>query len=215
MIQSYVTDFRIRLENAVNVFEAAKGARGQRLLVNGGPPSGADGPELAGVPMRTITVDPVEETIPNGDRNSQLGTRTKSLSTVNQRNLSSHKWLNCMDKFADEFQNVQVPNTDQEALRKEITVALIDDGVNIDIPTIAGKVIGGATFDRGYPDENGPSPYFVSSAGHGTVMADMICRICPMAKLCVFKLETHLSGDILAEGQGHNQIVAKSAAQVC
>ncbi len=93
---------------------------------------------------------------------------------------------------------------------------MIDDGVNLDIPTVAGKVIGGSTFDRGDPDENGPSPYFISSSGHGTVMADMICRVCPMtAKLYVFKLETYLNQDPLGQSQTHNQIVAQSAALVC
>lgn len=166
-------------------------------------------------PLRIISVEIIEENTPVNGHNNAHDARAKPLSTTNQRNLSAHKWLNCMDKFADEIQNVQVPPSTQKELQKEITVALIDDGVNIDIPTVAGKVIGGATFDRGEPDENGPSPYFVSSGGHGTVMADMICRVCPTMKLYVFKLETHLVQDPIAEGQTHNQIVAQSAAQVC
>ncbi|KAH6850143.1 hypothetical protein B0I37DRAFT_106438 [Chaetomium sp. MPI-CAGE-AT-0009] len=43
-------------------------------------------------------------------------------------------------------------------------------------------------------------------------MADMICRVCPTAKLYVFKLETHPTQDPVVEGQTHDQIVAKSAA---
>jgi hypothetical protein len=165
--------------------------------------------------MRTITVEAMEENVPRGNQNNASGARAKPLSTTNQRNLSSHKWLICMDEFADEIQNVHFSPPKQKDLQKEITVALIDDGVNLDTPTVAGKVIGGETFDRGDPDENGPSPYFISSSGHGTVMADMICRVCPTAKLYVFKLETYLNQDPLAESQTHNQIVARSAALVC
>ncbi|KAK0744673.1 Alpha/Beta hydrolase protein [Apiosordaria backusii] len=44
-------------------------------------------------------------------------------------------------------------------------------------------------------------------------MVDMICRVCPTAKLYLFKLETHLSQGPLADGQTHNQIVARSATQ--
>jgi hypothetical protein len=157
-------------------------------------------------PFRTIKVETIEENTRRSDQSTAPGARAKPLSTTNQRNLSAHKWLNCMDAFADEIQNVAVPSTQEADLKKEITVALIDDGVNIDIPTIAGKVMGGATFDRGEPDENGPSPYFHSDTGHGTVMADTICRVCPTAKLYFFKLETHPTQDPVVEGQTHKSL---------
>ncbi|KAK4642831.1 hypothetical protein QC761_401030 [Podospora bellae-mahoneyi] len=220
-IQSYVEDFKRRLRKAVRNYELEKqgitaAARPQndkavpvpgiRRTVTG------DRPAMDG-PVRTITVETIEENFSRGDSGSASGTRAKPMRVANQRNLSAHKWLNCMDAFADGIQGVEVPPTQQKLLLKDITVALIDDGVNIDTSSIGGKVIGGATFDRGEPDENGPSPYFISASGHGTVMADMICRVCPTAKLYVFKLETHPSPDSLVDGQTHNQIVARSATQ--
>ncbi|KAK0662083.1 putative peptidase [Cercophora samala] len=219
-IQSYVEDFKRRLRKAVRNYELEKqGITSARPQNDKGVPvpgirRTVTGDRLAmDGPVRTITVEAIEENMSREDNGSSSGTRAKPMRAANQRNLSAHKWLNCMDAFADEIQNVPVPPTQHKLLKKDITVALIDDGVNIDTPTIAGKVIGGATFDRGEPDENGPSPYFISASGHGTVMADMICRVCPTAKLYVFKLETHLSQDPLADGQTHNQIVARSATQ--
>lgn len=216
VIRSYIEDFRARLAEAVKNFKVAKksGSTGQITEVVVPTNTGED-LHYTEASVRTIIVEAIEENIPSGDQNNALGGRAKPLSTTNQRNLSSHKWLNCMDKFADEIQNIQVVPKKDSKLQKEITVALIDDGVNLDIPTVAGKVIGGATLDRGDPDENGPSPYFISSRGHGTVIADMICRVCPTAKLYVFKLETHISQDPIAESPTHNQIVAQSATLVC
>jgi hypothetical protein len=215
VIQSYIEGFRVRLAKAVRNFEVTKRGGSTSQITKVARTNTGEDLHHTETTMRTITVEAIEEDIPRGDQNNASHARTKPLNTTNQRNLSSHKWLICMDNFADEIQNVQVLPTKQKELQKEITVALIDDGVNIDIPTVAGKVTGGGTFDRGDPDENGPSPYFISSSGHGTVMADMICRVCPTAKLYVFKLETHLSQDPIAESQAHNQIVAESAALVC
>ncbi|KAI1747317.1 hypothetical protein F4782DRAFT_444103 [Xylaria castorea] len=211
-IQSYIADFRRRLGRAVRNFELAKKDS------NMGPPTrrlerintGDDKNEFTG--LRTIMIETIQENSAGKDDGAVPSIRGKAMSLTNQRNLSAHRWLNCMDTFADEIQNVGTPSTKHGELRRDITVALIDDGVNVDTPTVAGKVIGGATFDHWDPDENGPSPYFVSASGHGTVMADMICRVCPTAKLYVFKLETHSSQNSMTGSQTHNQIVTKSAA---
>ncbi|KAI0099322.1 hypothetical protein GGR51DRAFT_396279 [Nemania sp. FL0031] len=216
VIESYIKDFKTRLAKAVRNFELAKAGSSMRSLTQElqRTKTGDEGfINAEATPLRTILVESIEENTPmNHNGAAPGGVRVKPLSTTNQRNLSAHRWLNCMDTFADEIQNVEVPPTQHDKLKKDITVALIDDGVNISVPTVAGKVVGGATFDRGGPDENGPSPYFLSASGHGTVMADMICRVCPTAKLYVFKLETHATQDLITEGQAHNQIVTKSAA---
>ncbi|KAI0549771.1 hypothetical protein F4679DRAFT_595566 [Xylaria curta] len=208
-IQLYIAEFRRRLGRAVRNFELAKkdgnvGPHIRRLeRIN----TGDDKNEFTG--LRTIMIEEIQENNPRKDDGASRG---KPLRLINQRNLSAHRWLNCMDTFADEIQNVKTPLTKHDELRRDITVALVDDGVNVDMPTIAGKVIGGATFDHWDPYENGPSPYFVSTSGHGTVMADMICRVCPTAKLSVYKLETHSSESSMNGSQTHNQIVTKSAA---
>lgn len=164
---------------------------------------------------RKILVYGGEENVPNSEQLVQSGGSTKTLANTNERNLQSNRWLDCMDKFADKIQNVQVPSTDNEILKNDIKVALIDDGVDLYVESLRGKIRGGESFDRGYPNENGPSPYYTSSKGHGTVMADMICRVCPMAKLYVYKLETHSSINPATQTQSNDQISAESAALVC
>ncbi len=165
------------------------------------------------IPKRKILVYRGEENAPNSEQLVQSGP-TKASSGTNERNLQSNRWLDCMDKFADEIQNVKVPSTDNVVLKNDIKVALIDDGADPYVESLRGKIKGGESFDRGYPHENGPSPYYTSSKGHGTVMADMICRVCPMAKLYVYKLETHSSINPATQTQTNDQISAESAALV-
>ncbi len=78
---------------------------------------------------RKILVYGGEENVPNSEQLVQSGGSTKTLGNTNERNLQSNRWLDCMDKFADKIQNVQVPSTDNEILKNDIKVALIDDGV--------------------------------------------------------------------------------------
>lgn len=134
----------------------------------------------------------------------------------NERNLQSNRWLECMDKFADEIQNIKLPSDiDSAELRRDIKVALIDDGVDPEVESLRGKIKGGESFDRGSTYENGPSPYYSSSKGNGTVMAEMICRVCPMAKLYIYKLETYSSINSPTLFQTAGQISAESATLVC
>lgn len=128
---------------------------------------------------------------------------------LRKRRIQPNRWLDCIDRFADELQNVKVPATDTLVLKENIKVAVIDDGVDIHIESLQGKVIGGESFDRTYLDGNGTSPYYISGGGHGTMMADMICRVCPTARLYVCKLEMHPDPD-----GGGRQISAESAALV-
>ena len=48
----------------------------------------------------------------------------------------------------------------------------------------------------------------MTSGGHGTVMASLICRVFPKAQLYVVKLDEHISENM------KRQITAKSAAKV-
>lgn len=162
---------------------------------------------------RKILVYRGEENVPDSEHLVQSGA-TKAPNNTNERNLQSNRWLDCMDKFADEIQNIKIPPIDNAILKNDIKVALIDDGVDPYVESLRGKIRGGESFDRGFPHENGPSPYYVSTRGHGTVMADMICRVCPMARLYVYKLETHSTINTGTHSQAYEQISASSAALV-
>ena len=126
-----------------------------------------------------------------------------------EASLYPHKWLETMDQFADQIQNVHQPVSKHDALNEPVKVALIDDGVDIYHPSLRRKIYSGTTFDNGYPNGDRPIPFYVTSTGHGTVMANMICRVYPMAKLYVFKLETRPGSDSTV-----TQITARSAADV-
>ncbi|UKZ48603.1 hypothetical protein TrVGV298_002829 [Trichoderma virens] len=118
-------------------------------------------------------------------------------------NLQSHRWLKAMNSFAELIHGMEDIDTNESHLKDPITVAVIDDGVNNCHPALRGKIHSEFSFHQ---RENMPIPYYVTSTGHGTVMATMICRVCPKAKLQIFKLDTYTSND------GTTQITAESAA---
>ena len=115
-----------------------------------------------------------------------------------------HKWLTCMDEFADFIQNVESPLP----LREEVTIALIDDGVDINDQSLHAKIIGGRSFCQRDEFQNLSKPYYITSGGHGTVMASLICRVCPKAQIYVIKLDERMSEN------NKRSITAKSAAKV-
>ncbi|ROW04705.1 hypothetical protein VMCG_04794 [Cytospora schulzeri] len=85
----------------------------------------------------------------------------------------------------------------------DVVVALIDDGVVSLNEYLAGRVLEGKTFD--YHD-GVVGQYYNSDKGHGTEMAKLILRVCPMAKIYPIRLKTYLSED------GESKIDLKSAA---
>lgn len=90
----------------------------------------------------------------------------------------------------------------EDKKEEEVIVALIDDGVDNTHPPLVGKILPGETFAY-----NGDRvrPWFVSESGHDTIMASMICRVCPMAKIYPIRLNM----------LGQRTIDVKSAAPVC
>lgn len=147
--------------------------------------------------------------------------------TTGRSNLATeHEWLNCMERFAgcmdifwkrtletahqslgqdqDDTRSVNIDIQTRKDLQKDVVVALIDDGVDSCDPAFAGRVIEGKTFD--YQD-GGVGQYYISAKSHGTEMARMILKVCPMANIYSIRLKTHTSPD-----KGHSTIDAVSAA---
>ncbi|OTA02293.1 hypothetical protein A9Z42_0026610 [Trichoderma parareesei] len=91
-----------------------------------------------------------------------------------------------------------------ESIEEPIKVALIDDGV--DVKDLEFNFIGGRTFCTRDEEHNLNDPYYVSSTGHGTIMARQIQSMCPRAQFYILRLEDH------ASEEGSRQITAKSAA---
>ncbi|KAI0382948.1 hypothetical protein F5Y04DRAFT_251481 [Hypomontagnella monticulosa] len=120
-----------------------------------------------------------------------------------------HKWMTSMEEFADFLQTAE-RNIDIEpplALKHPVTVAIIDDGVDINDQTIQSKVIGGRSFCHRDEEQNLNQPYYVSGGGHGTAMAGLICKVCPNVRLYILRLDEYFIEP------GKRQITAKSAAR--
>lgn len=153
------------------------------------------------------------------DGGSKLTARGVSNFTTSTsvKGINSHRWLDATSRFAGEMKYFwdntleQWNNIPNKVLRPEddfegdVVVALIDDGVDRLDNTLSGQVQEGKSFD--YHDGQ-VRPPFSSARGHGTVMASMILRVCPMAKIYPIRLKTYdVSG-------GKSQIDRKYAAKV-
>ena len=133
--------------------------------------------------------------------------------------VDTHRWLTTMDTFAHGIYDLdplkdlpQMDPTDSSAsskLPKDVSVVLIDDGVNIMHRAIGNKIEDGISFESGleHPDQSGRFGW--STDGHGTFMAYMIGRVCPRVKIFVCKLDVSPGGI----GEKPN-FTAKSAADV-
>ncbi|OBS26148.1 hypothetical protein FPOA_00091 [Fusarium poae] len=114
------------------------------------------------------------------------------------KGINAHQWLRSVDEFAyvmapfwksmvDRFLDINQKLGTAEQVEKPVTIALIDDGVNkfeIDQPN---QILEGKSFD--FHDETVMPPY-LSSSSHGTTMARMILRVCPMAEIYPIRLKT-------------------------
>jgi len=118
-----------------------------------------------------------------------------------------HRWLVTMYEFAEFLQNMEKNVDPPLVLEEPITVALIDDGIDINDDELEKKIVGGRSFCHRDKEQNLNQPYYVSSGGHGTAMARLICRICPSVRLYVLKLNEWVVDD------GKRQITAESAAK--
>jgi hypothetical protein len=119
-----------------------------------------------------------------------------------------HKWMVTMEEFASFLQSAERIADPRFTLKYPVRVAIIDDGVDINEQSVQSKIIGGRSFCHRDEEQNLNQPYYVSSGGHGTAMASLICRICPNVQLYVLKLNEHYVEP------GKRQITAKSAARV-
>ncbi|KAF5484086.1 Major intracellular serine protease [Colletotrichum fructicola] len=73
-----------------------------------------------------------------------------------------------------------------------VTVERTDDGVYSFDPAFSNRVIEGKTFD--YHD-GWIGHHYDSARGHGTEMAKLICKVCPMAEIYSIRLKTETGQD--------------------
>ncbi|EEU42353.1 uncharacterized protein NECHADRAFT_40446 [Fusarium vanettenii 77-13-4] len=160
-----------------------------------------------------------------GKKGTEIQVSSGSSKTSARTNpVTEHQWLTCMERFSGcmgRFWKDTIETSrerlgqgasavdgqaaaDLERLSKDVVVALIDDGVDSCDPAFSGRAIEGKTFD--YQD-GGVGQYYISAKGHGTEMARMILKVCPMASIYSIRLKTHISPE-----KGHSTIDAASAA---
>ncbi|KAI1654119.1 hypothetical protein F4813DRAFT_235945 [Daldinia decipiens] len=115
------------------------------------------------------------------------------------KGVNSHRWLKSTARFAGEmipfwentvkeFLETRKNQGTQERIEDDVILALIDDGVDMFDATLDNHVLEGKSFDF---HDGKIRPPFSSARGHGTVMASMILRVCPMAKVYPIRLKTY------------------------
>jgi len=110
-----------------------------------------------------------------------------------------------MDKFVSFITNLPDEIKSQPAVR----VAIIDDGIDSMQPGIKDSIEDGVTFyTQREKFVNRTNPYYFSSTGHGTLMAQLVLRVCPKAQLYIARLNQGHSSN------GSIQPTAESAAKV-
>lgn len=128
----------------------------------------------------------------------------------------THLWLDMMDKFATGVQSLKFDKylenpTLPPELKKDVKICLIDDGVDSSHKSITECMAqDGRSFAhyRQHEFRGMSRPYYESTTNHGTLMANMICRVFPNAKITSYRLNTQV-GD---EDKVH--FTAQSAAEV-
>ncbi|KAF9768541.1 hypothetical protein IL306_014140 [Fusarium sp. DS 682] len=114
------------------------------------------------------------------------------------KGINAHRWLGSVEEFAsvmepfwkstvDKFRDMNQNMGTAERIERDVTIALIDDGVDKFQIGRPDQVLEGKSFD--FHDERVNPPY-LSAKGHGTTMARMILRVCPMAKIYPIRLKT-------------------------
>ncbi|KAK1990876.1 hypothetical protein LX36DRAFT_663825 [Colletotrichum falcatum] len=231
-VQKNISEFGVRLNRNADVFQNVDTL--PRIMDSNGSQFSETSSEKK-TPLtkyeppkgRKIVVVPRE-----GKKGTEMSVSSSGLpKTAGRSNpVTEHEWLKCVEQFAGcmdlfwkktvelsrEWLNAgsktdaRLPAAESQNMKalqnlgKDVVVALIDDGVDGCDPAFSGRVIEGKTFD--YQD-GGVGQYYISARGHGTEMARMILKVCPMANVYSIRLKTHTSPD-----KGQSTIDAVSAA---
>ncbi|KAK0730334.1 hypothetical protein B0H67DRAFT_678184 [Lasiosphaeris hirsuta] len=125
-------------------------------------------------------------------RNGGAGSTSSSSANSNSR---PHRWLMTTDAFAQRIDNVwtKIVKAAPAALEARgsptpAMVAAVEPAKGL-----MGRVLTGRTFSSDHESDR-TRPWYVSENSHGTVMASMICRVCPMARIYPIRLLTGANG---------------------
>lgn len=95
-----------------------------------------------------------------------------------------------------------------DATVRPIKIAVIDDGINTALDIFTNRIQVGESFYRLGELSGRRGSYYVPSGPHGTLMAQLICEVCPVVKLYIAQLE------VLPGQDGRRSFTAESATEV-
>ncbi|KAI0442366.1 hypothetical protein F4803DRAFT_551238 [Xylaria telfairii] len=113
-----------------------------------------------------------------------------------------NRWLDSMTKFLQIIFNIP------PKVAGYVKISVIDNGVDASLDALDGKIAVGTSFCP-IPDTTYHKPYYMTSEAisHGSMVAGLICRMCPKAKLYVARI------DELPSSGRQNLLTAESAAK--
>lgn len=114
-------------------------------------------------------------------------------------------WISELEKFAIFLAS----EASIRARDRPVKIAIIDDGVDALQDIFRGKIATGRSFCPLGGSSDLMNAYYVPSGRHGTMMADLICRICPSCQLYVARLD-----EVTNRNDMSRQITVKSATEV-
>lgn len=177
-----VDDFIKRIQTPLPVLETA-GPKASTEEVVSAPVKKSKRSEIKVIPKQARAMDM--------DGREGAGTITAEGRSTAHSTATVHKWLESIDKFAFELKTLMANIWRGSHTGDEIRVALIDDGVDLLEKEFRERILHGKSFAAyGHDRNQREKPWYVSDRGHGTVMAHMILRVCPMAKIYPIRLET-------------------------
>lgn len=177
-------------------------------------------PEEREIPTKSTTAhDEINVILRDADTETYGGYGTtfsdaaESATSNSVKGINAHRWLDSTSRFAtamkpfweETVREFRAWRRSQTSVEESVVIALIDDGVDrfdMDHPS---QILEGKSFD--FHDGKLRPPYS-SARGHGTVMAQMILSVCPMAKIYPIRLRT------FDTAEGKSQIDRDYAARV-
>jgi hypothetical protein len=111
--------------------------------------------------------------------------------------------MKTMTKFAEFLKNAK-----PGPYVSPIKIAVIDDGIDTKLDIFTNRIQGGQSF-HGQNELSGRwGAYYVPSGYHGTLMAQLICEVCPVVKLYIAQLE------VIPGNDGQRAFTVSSATDV-
>ncbi|RYP40703.1 hypothetical protein DL768_010602 [Monosporascus sp. mg162] len=112
------------------------------------------------------------------------------------------RWMKSMKEFG-----VFLKEARPKHAIEPIKIAVIDDGINTALDIFSGRIQVGESFSPLSEVSGRWGAYYVPSGPHGTLMAQLICEVCPVVKLYIAQLE------VLPGQDGRRSFTPESATE--